>query len=470
MRLADHHSMSRTLPACPSIPTRRVALLAAAVGAAGFALAAASPAAAHHDNRPHEPRNLRVLFSTSTSITIAWYGTAHRFHVSKDRLRTATTTRTRYTYKDLKCGTAHRLGVRAVDRRGRRSKAAVRWVRTRPCAPQSTQIPEIHGPTQEGEPLFATTGAWHGATPMTYTYRWLRCDVVAANCSPIADAFAGEYTPSLADVGWMLRAQVEASNAFGFELATSRPAGPVLAVDAPPLPGEDPPPPPPEDPDPGRSVSLVDQSFSCRGPVDLDLLRVTLTAGTPATNAVELDAGCTGVIRRIEVWAQNGSDGIKIRPGAGGAGARNLQILGGFVRVGGSSANHTDGLQAGAGTSIDIRNVAFMAGQPGGGGNAAFFIAGWNGGNPTNVVCTHCAFGPYDPLADATSRAVMIADPATNSGTRDSRICEMRYFATTYQSGGDHVDEGNTVVSKSNPDYASFCSQTGLLAYVASAP
>ena len=52
-----------------------------------------------------------------------------------------------------------------------------------------------------------------------------------------------------------------------------------------------PPPPPPAPPNPGASVILVDQPWSCRGPVNLDLVRVTLR--TTVADAIQLDQNCT---------------------------------------------------------------------------------------------------------------------------------------------------------------------------------
>ena len=74
-------------------------------------------------------------------------------------------------------------------------------------------------------------------------------------------------------------------------------------------------------------VILVDRPFRCRGPVDLDLVRVTIR--TALDDAIRLDENCTGRIGRVEVetWT---ADGIVVQNH--GAVAHDLVIESGYVK------------------------------------------------------------------------------------------------------------------------------------------
>ena len=84
-------------------------------------------------------------------------------------------------------------------------------------APVSTTPPVLSGPAPatQGHPLTADPGTWSVPGPATYTYQWQRCDAKGANCVDIAGATDDTYTPSAADVGHTLRAEVTATNDVG---------------------------------------------------------------------------------------------------------------------------------------------------------------------------------------------------------------------------------------------------------------
>ena len=78
--------------------------------------------------------------------------------------------------------------------------------------------------------MTANPGTWSGSTPMTFTYRWLRCptDGGAAdgsNCLVIGGATANNYRLRDADVGLRMRVRVTAQNADGSDAAASNPTG-----------------------------------------------------------------------------------------------------------------------------------------------------------------------------------------------------------------------------------------------------
>ena len=96
-------------------------------------------------------------------------------------------------------------------------------------APSNTSPPTIGGKATVGQTLTATTGAWDGTQPLTYTYAWQSCDANGANCSAIAGATDDTYTLVPADRGDTLRVVVTAKNGAGSASATSVPTGVVAA-------------------------------------------------------------------------------------------------------------------------------------------------------------------------------------------------------------------------------------------------
>ena len=70
-------------------------------------------------------------------------------------------------------------------------------------------------------------GLWEGGKPLTFTYRWKRCDASGANCLPITDATAETYRPVSDDVGHALTVLVTATSAVG---SASTASSPTVAV------------------------------------------------------------------------------------------------------------------------------------------------------------------------------------------------------------------------------------------------
>jgi glucose/arabinose dehydrogenase len=94
-------------------------------------------------------------------------------------------------------------------------------------APASTTAPSVSGPPKQGKDLTTTNGSWSGVTPMTFTYRWLRCDGNGANCVPISGATGSSYTLIAADVDFRIRSEVTATNVGGSTSAQSTPTSVV---------------------------------------------------------------------------------------------------------------------------------------------------------------------------------------------------------------------------------------------------
>jgi glucose/arabinose dehydrogenase len=90
--------------------------------------------------------------------------------------------------------------------------------------PTNTALPSISGNTRViGKLLTVSNGTWTGSTPLTFTYRWLRCDSGGGSCVDIPNATGQKYATTSSDAGSRLRATVTAANAGGTASATSNP-------------------------------------------------------------------------------------------------------------------------------------------------------------------------------------------------------------------------------------------------------
>ena len=92
--------------------------------------------------------------------------------------------------------------------------------------PRNTREPSITGTATQGRVLSASVGTWAGATPLTYSYQWVRCPPDGglgdgSNCASIPGANSSSYTLSGDDVGYRMRVRVTASNSLGSQTAAS---------------------------------------------------------------------------------------------------------------------------------------------------------------------------------------------------------------------------------------------------------
>jgi hypothetical protein len=145
------------------------------------------------------------------------------------------------TYKVRPADVDHTMRVRVTSARGSHSAAATSdhtaVVASKEAnAPKNTSQPTIAGDTQQGETLTVSSGAWSGATPINFAFRWQRCDTGGNNCSYIIGANDQTYRLSSADVGNTLRGEVTAKNNAGSATATSA-ATAVIRAPGPPSPG-----------------------------------------------------------------------------------------------------------------------------------------------------------------------------------------------------------------------------------------
>jgi Ig domain of plant-specific actin-binding protein len=96
-------------------------------------------------------------------------------------------------------------------------------------APAVTTAPAISGTTKEGSTLTVSTGTWAGATPITYSYIWHRCDANSSNCASINGATAQAYVLTASDVNRYIRVQVTATNSVGSAHTLSNLVGPITS-------------------------------------------------------------------------------------------------------------------------------------------------------------------------------------------------------------------------------------------------
>jgi hypothetical protein len=95
--------------------------------------------------------------------------------------------------------------------------------------PWNAGRPLLDGAAYVGGRLQASTGAWAGTVPFSYSYQWQRC---RGRCATIAGATRPAYTLVGADFGARIRVVVRASNRAGVGRAVSSPTAPAGPSDA----------------------------------------------------------------------------------------------------------------------------------------------------------------------------------------------------------------------------------------------
>jgi len=186
------------------------------------------------------------------------------------------------------------------------------------------------------------------------------------------------------------------------------------------------------------SVTLVDKTWICRGPVDLTSVNVTFDQNVPDTSStpgghddVHLGAGCTGHIGTITVVQYHG-DGVKV-----GNGAHDLIVDQGSIRCYAHDVGkHQDGIQAMGGTNVLFNRMDIQCNSS---NNAAFFVnQGTNSpAVPTNIICDSC-------FLQGGGITVRIGN-SSGSGVRDSSVVPGHIAAVRIDQAGaiNPVYDGN---------------------------
>jgi hypothetical protein len=95
------------------------------------------------------------------------------------------------------------------------------------AAPANTAAPTISGSATVGGLLTASPGSWSGSTPISFSYRWQRCNANGSKCDNVGKAKGQSYRPGKGDVGHTLRVSVTAANSDGSANAVSGPSAVV---------------------------------------------------------------------------------------------------------------------------------------------------------------------------------------------------------------------------------------------------
>ena len=102
--------------------------------------------------------------------------------------------------------------------------------------PVSVQAPTLTGTPAQGQTLHVTPGTWNGRQPITFTFRWLRCDTAGNNCI-VQQGFQDDaYVLREGDVGKTIRARVIARNSSGDASRLTAPSPTVQGPQTPPGP------------------------------------------------------------------------------------------------------------------------------------------------------------------------------------------------------------------------------------------
>lgn len=133
-------------------------------------------------------------------------------------------TTTSYSVSSADLGFRIRFRVQASNKQGKSTStsAATSVVTTESGKPANSSAPTISGSAVVGSSLSASTGTWIGDQPITYSYKWLRCDADGNACKATGKT-AKNYKVVQADVGRRLRVQVIARNNRGKSDAFSSP-------------------------------------------------------------------------------------------------------------------------------------------------------------------------------------------------------------------------------------------------------
>jgi hypothetical protein len=310
-------------------------------------------------------------------------------------------------------------------------------------APRLVEKPRIVGKAVVGSTLRADIGRWTGARPIRFRVQWLRCRSAraATPCRDIRGANGRTLKLTGADRGSSIHFRVTAANRSGRTKAWPRRTGIVgmppattttttTTTTAPTT--TSPPPTTTTSPPSGKSVVLVNQPWYCTGPVDLDLVKVTMR--DVSKHGVFLNRGCTGTIRRLEVdtWHQ---DAVKV------GGAHDLVVESGTLTCHANDrVTHQDGVQAQSGERVTFRSLRVDCRTA---TNAAFFVSAV-GLVPSDIVCERCTFLPANSTVNIKK--------SIRSGVRNSVVCRGTAHAIWIQGGAvDPVDEGNVVLSRGDP-------------------
>ncbi len=123
-----------------------------------------------------------------------------------------------------------RATVTATNSVGSASANSSPTPKIQPGPPVSMGAPEIAGVPVDGQTLTASTGAWAGTPPFSYSYQWLSCALITGECNIIPGATGPTYTAGPLDVASGLEVVVTATGEHGSASASSAETNAVSAL------------------------------------------------------------------------------------------------------------------------------------------------------------------------------------------------------------------------------------------------
>jgi hypothetical protein len=187
---------------------------------------------------PSAPGTLGGQLLAGPAVSLAWGPATDDIGVTGYRVyrggaQLGTTGATSYTDSAPPAGSTASYTVSAYDAAGNLGPSSNAFSVTIPSstppppppppadtAPTKRTPPTITGTAQRGATLTASTGSWNGSMPMTFTYRWLRCER-SGLCSPILGATGATLRLTSREVGRTIRVLVTATNSKRSAAATS---------------------------------------------------------------------------------------------------------------------------------------------------------------------------------------------------------------------------------------------------------
>ena len=146
---------------------------------------------------------------------------------ASDCQRIANAANDTYTLRDADAGFRMRSQVVATNDDGSATATSNATGVVQSAKPANTVPPSIAGTLVVGNRLTANRGQWVGNTPITYAFKWLRCNQSGDECTEIAGATDTTYVLAQADVKRTIRVRVTARNDAGSRSAVSNPTAAV---------------------------------------------------------------------------------------------------------------------------------------------------------------------------------------------------------------------------------------------------
>lgn len=121
----------------------------------------------------------------------------------------------RYRLVGADVGFRMRVRVTATNADGSRTAASNATPTVVGGRPVNTSTPMVRGTMTVGSVVTADPGSWTGVQPISFSYRWLRCNAQGGSCASIQGATGATYRLSSADVNRKIRFNVTARNSRG---------------------------------------------------------------------------------------------------------------------------------------------------------------------------------------------------------------------------------------------------------------